>query len=164
MTTQHPTRLPVLILGIFFAIVTLPSPGSAQIARIRLLTPEPIPVTSLTPLAAPRTSRSVKVLGSSGDAPSGSGTLFQTNVAFTTPSGGQSMPILYEALMSNRTFRTAVVELLRDGHVYETITLSDVHLVTIAWGASERGAEDEFVLFGSLVSTSGRGDLQVPSP
>jgi hypothetical protein len=159
MTHQHHTRLPVLVLGILFAIATLPSPGSAQVARIRLLTPEPIPVTSLTPRVAPPTSRSATVVGGSGDARSVSG------LVVTTPSGGQHMPILHQALVSHRTFRRVVVELLRDGHVHETITLSDVYLTSLTSGGSGRGSEDEFVLtFGSLVSTSGRGDLQVPSP
>lgn len=153
------TRLSALLLGTLLAIGALPSLGSAQVARIRLLTPDPIPVTRLTPVVAPPTSRSARVSAGSASAPTTS------QLVFTTPSGGSHSASLLQSVASGRRFRTAVIEVLRDGRVYETITLSDVYLSSIISSSSGRGAEDEVVLaFGSFVSTSGRRDLQILSP
>lgn len=161
MTTIRDLRIPALLLGLLLAAGTPPSPAGAQVARLRLerLTPAPIPVTAIAPVVAPATtSRSAAV--SSG----GAGKATFSDLVFTTPSGPHSAS-LSQAVATGTSFRTAVIELLRGGVVYERITLSDVRLISITSSPPGRGAEDEVVLgFGSMASTSGGRNLPLPSP
>lgn len=161
MTTLQNTRVPALLLGILLAAGALPTPAGAQVARIRLdgLTPDRIPITAIAPVVAPPTSRSARVSGAGG---AGGTTI--SELVFTTPSGPYSAS-LHQAVALGTSFRTAVIELLRNGQVYERITLSDVRVTSISHPGSPSGGEDEVVLaFGSMVTTSGGRGLRTPSP
>jgi hypothetical protein len=160
MTTIRDVRIPALLLGVLLAAGTLPSAAGAQVARLRLerLTPAPIPVTAIAPVAAPPTTRSAAASGR------GAGRATISELVFTTPSGPHSAS-LSQAVVAGTSFPAAVIELLRGGQVYERITLSDVRVLSITSSPPGRGAEDEVVLsFGSMASTSGRQDLRLPVP
>jgi hypothetical protein len=155
MTTILNTRIPALLLALLVAAAALPSPAGAQPARVQLdrLTPVPIPITTLAPVAAP-------VAGTARASGGGGGPAI-SELVFTTPPGPHSASLSH-ALLMGTTFNTGVIEILRNGRVHERITLTDVRVISVT---SSSSAEDEVVLaFASMASTAGRRELRTSSP
>lgn len=163
MSTIPARRLAARFLVAVLALAALPALGSAQEARLRIagLVPEPLPISALTPALVHPQAALV-----SGPAPASPPPLRE--VAFHTAPGPYSTR-LAQAVMQGSSFRTAVIELLRNGRVHETITLSDVRVTSVSQSAPGRGARDHVALsFGGMVRSSADGSggrtRQPPSP